>query len=178
MRFFSRKKDQSRPVKPPAPYRIKLSGRNYEELEACDVALKFWLPESVEKKIDEMCSFQDTSASDLIRQILFIYLYGRYELFGLIERQNQTFQLSKRPMFALAPGTRLLPSQPPEKNLADVKVWVPAKMKNDLLTLAGQAGKMPSLYVREVIFTHLFGNVPPEGISAEEVTEGIDEESF
>jgi hypothetical protein len=63
MRFFFRKKDQPQPVAPPEPYRIELSGRNYDQLAECNVALKFWLPESVEKKIDEMCSFQDTSAT-------------------------------------------------------------------------------------------------------------------
>ena len=55
--------------------------------------------------------------------------------------------------------------EPVEKSIADFKVWIPAKMKADIRALAQKAGKKPSLYVREVIVTHLFGHVPPEGIS-------------
>lgn len=183
MRFFNRKKDQPRPLPPPNPYRIELSGRNYQEFEECDVALKFWLPESVEKKIDQMCSFQDTSASDLIRQILFIQLYGRYDLFGLIERQNDTYMLRPKPEIKFCLKRDESSDPPPplelEKNLADVKVWVPARMKGDIQALARQAGKKPSLYVREVIFTHLFGLVPPEGISPDAAPPaGCEEDSF
>lgn len=182
MRFFFRKKDQPRPVEPHDPFQIELSGRNYAELVKCDVALKFWLPESVEKKIDEMCSFQDTSASDLIRQILFIHLYGRYDLFGLIERQNHTFRLNCRPKYSIAKRSADYippPPEPVEKNIADVKVWVPARMKDDIQALARQAGKKPSEYVRKVIFTHMFGHVPPEGFSADETpSEGVNEDNF
>lgn len=182
MRFFFRKKDQPRPVPPPSQYRIVLSGRNYEELDECDVALKFWLPESVEKKIDESCSFLDTSASDLIRQTLFIHLYGRYDLFGLIERQNTTFKLNTRARFSISkPPADYIPPPPKpiEKNLADIKVWVPARMKDDIQTLARVAGKKPSVYVRQVLITHLFGHVPPEGISPEVTPpEGFNEEVF
>lgn len=174
MRFFFRKKDHPSPKEPATPYQIKLSGRNYAELEECDVALKFWLSEIVEKKIDEMCSFQDTSASDLIRQILFIHLYGRYDLFGMIERQITTFDLSRRiaceASFALAPRTDFEADEttkPVQKNIADIKVWIPARMKEDLQALAKSAGKKLSVYVREVIITHLFGHVPPDGIRSD-----------
>lgn len=64
MFFFKRKKDQPRPVPPPVTYYVELSGRDYDQLAECDTALKFWLPESVEKKIDEMCSFQDPTTSN------------------------------------------------------------------------------------------------------------------
>jgi predicted DNA-binding protein len=180
MRFFSRKKDQARPGRPDIPYSIKLSGRDYDQLDICDSAIKFWLPETVEKKIDEMCSFQDTSASDLIRQILFIHLYGRYDLFGLIERQNHTYQLNSLPKFSLRSIDHLVPLPIPiEKNIADVKVWVPAKMKEDILMLAKDAGKKPSAYVRETIITHLFGHVPPGDISPEmSPPRGYEEEAF
>ena len=75
MRFFFRKKDESPPFQIQTPLQIVPSNRNFDQLKDCDVALKFWLPEYVEKIIDRMCRFQDTSASDLIRQILFIHLY-------------------------------------------------------------------------------------------------------
>ena len=101
MKFFHRKKDSTRPSDNSRAC-IKLSGRNYAELKECDVALKMWLSEPVERMIEEMCSFVDTSSSDLVRQILFIHLYGRYDLFGLIELQNHVYNLNKRVKFALS----------------------------------------------------------------------------
>lgn len=167
MRFFNRKKDQIRPTGRQNPYHIELSGRDYGALKEDDAALKFWLPESVEKKIDEMCSFQDTSASDLIRQILFIHLYGRYDLFGLIERQIEAFNLNQKTVVVMESNVDYEPPEPVEKSIADFKVWLPAKMKADILLLAGRAGKKPSAYIREVIITHLFGHIPPDGISSD-----------
>lgn len=167
MFFFKRKKNEVIPEAHPVTYRINLSGRNYDELNDCDVALKFWLPESVEKKIEEMSSFQGTTASDIVRQILFIHLYGRYDLFGLIERKNSTFMLNRPVMYSricrVAKPDE--PFVPLEKSIADFKVWIPAKMKADIMALALKAGKRPSLFVREVIIIHLFGHIPPEGIS-------------
>ncbi|MDD2500723.1 MAG: hypothetical protein PHN92_07885 [Geobacter sp.] len=186
MRFFFRKKDEAKPWPLSAPIRIQLSNRNFELLKDCDVALKFWLPEYVEKMIDRMCSFQDTSASDLIRQILFIHLYGRYDLFGLIERQDQTYNLQTRERTRFSLRELSLEEEVERsleaknaRNIADVKVWVPAKMKDDIKLLAHKAGKKPSQFVREIIITHLFGHVPPDGISAaENPPDGFNEEAF
>jgi len=98
MRFFFRKKDQPQPEQKPREYYVRLSGRNFDELDQCDVSLKFWLSESLEKHIDEMCSFQNTSASDLIRQILFVHLYGRYDLFGLDIMSASRIKKRTRPL--------------------------------------------------------------------------------
>lgn len=186
MRFFFRKKDESVPWIPRAEPRIVLSNRNFDQLKECDVALKFWLPEYVERMIDRMCRFQDTSASDLIRQILFIHLYGRYDLFGLIERQDETYNLQTREKvrFSLRPNTfeeevAISIEEKNKRNIADVKVWVPSKMKDDIRQLAQKAGKKPSVYVRELIIIHLFGHIPPKGISpTENPPEGFNEEVF
>lgn len=169
MQFFKRRKDQQRPDKPSTAYRVKLSNRDYKQLTECDAALKFWLPEAVEKKIDEMSSFQDTSTSDLVRQILFIHLYGRYDLFGLIERQIDTFNLNKKelPRFSRSESSETGSdkiNKPIEKSIADLKVWIPAKMKTDILTLANKEGKKTSQYVRQVIITHLFGHMPHDDV--------------
>lgn len=168
MRFFARKRDQARP-EPNKLVKITMSGRDYGQLSECDAPLKFWLSEPIEKKIDEMCSFQDTCASDIIRQILFIHLYGRYDLFGLVERQVSTYKLNPVPQIRYSRCRPIRdesndpppqPRKPIEKNIADVKVWIPAKMKEDLHQLADQAGFKLSQYVRTVITTHLLGHIP------------------
>lgn len=168
MQFFSRSKDQARAKGSDdgtRPYNIKLSDRDYAQLRNCNTPLKFWMSEPVEKMIDEMCAFQDTSASDLIRQILFIHLYGRYDLFGLIERQDNTFKLNGRVRFCENVDEVKGAAVPVDKNIADVKVWIPKKMKDDLQALAGCSGKKLSAYVRDVLQVHLFGNIPPHGVA-------------
>ena len=66
-----------------------------------------------------------------------------------------------------------------EKNIADIKLWIPAKMKADIQALAKKAGKKPSTYVREVIISQLYGHIPPEGISLETIApEECDEDAF
>lgn len=168
MRFFSRSKDQARAKGSDdgsRPYSVKLSDRDYDQLRNCDTPLKFWLPEPVEKMIDEMCAFQDTSASDLIRQILFIHLYGRYDLFGLIERQDNTFKLNGRIRFSESINEVKGSVPPVAKSIADVKLWIPKQMKADLQGLADGSEKKLSAYVREVLQVHLFGIIPPHGMT-------------
>lgn len=168
MQFFSRSKDQTRAKGSDdgtRSYSVKLSDRDYDQLRNCDTPLKFWLSEPVEKMIDEMCAFQDTSASDLIRQILFIHLYGRYDLFGLIERQDNTFKLNGRIRFSESIDEVKGSVPPVAKNIADVKVWIPKQMKADLQGLADGSGKKLSAYVREVLQVHLFGTIPPHGMA-------------
>lgn len=181
MKIFFRKKDNPRPTSKPEFY-IKLTDCDLEALQECDVALKFRVPEQVERKIDEMCSFVDTSASDLIRQILFIHLYGRYELFGLIERQNTTYNLNPKPAtrFNRVTGKVTCDSAPVarERNIADVKVWIPQRMKEDIQSLAEQAGKKVSVYVRETISTHLFGHAPPKNMPTDVSPQNNQEEAF
>jgi hypothetical protein len=92
-----------------------------------------------------------------------------YDLFGLIERQDNTFKLRGKINFCISPSLRQSAdkhavSTTPPKNIADAKVWVPVVMKSDLQRLSDRSGKKLLVYVREVLVTHLFGHVPPEGI--------------
>ena len=158
MEFFTRSKDKSRPSSSATPHVISQTGRNYSALSENDTSLKFWIPEPLEKKIDELCSFFDTSASDFIRQVLFIHLYGRYDLVGLIERQDNRFDLTPRQQFkfSLRMQCEDSPSSTPSppKNIADIKVWLPAGMKTDLQELANRRSMKLSRYIRLVLISH------------------------
>ena len=71
MKLFWRSKDKLSPAelrkKEKLPYNITMTGVNYGELFYCQVALKIWLPESIEIKLGEITNFLDTSISDFIR---------------------------------------------------------------------------------------------------------------
>ena len=108
-----------------------MTGRDFSDLDGDKAALKFWTPESVETIMSELSRKFDTSTSDSYRQMLFVHLYGRYDLTGLLERQDHRFALCGIPLFSRVATTSTdETSTPNEKSTADVKVWVPLKMKN------------------------------------------------
>jgi hypothetical protein len=154
MKLFFRHKDTPYPHRNDKEHNISLTGRNFMWLEHNDATLKFRVSLDQEQMIDEACSFLDISASDFIRQILFVHLYGRYDLLGLLERQLPGIQ----------EGRSVIISGPPEEstkkaaNLADFKIYLPFAMKDDLAYLAKQEGSTLSRYVRTVVVTHLTGH--------------------
>lgn len=152
MKLFSRHKDDPYPHRLEGEYHIALTDRNFFMLDENDAPLKFRLSEEQERMVDEICSFLDISASDFIRQVLFIHLYGRYDLLGLLERQFRILQ----------EGQEVIPSAPaedrPAANIADFKVWLPRVMKDDLSFLAEAEGMTLSKYVRKTVVTHLTGH--------------------
>ena len=154
MKLFFRHKDDPYPNRTEREHSITLTERNYFLLDDNDAPLKFRLSEELERMVDEICSYLDTSASDFIRQVLFIHLYGRYDLLGLLERQFPVFEEER--MIAYAPPVET--SSKRGANIADIKVWLPRVMKDDLAYLAQSEGMTLSRYVRTVITTHLCGH--------------------
>jgi len=160
MRFFFRKKDAPKAAVSRREC-ITMTGRDFSELDGDKVSLKFWIPESVEIIMNELSSKFDTSTSDSYRQMLFVHLYGRYDLTGLLERQDHRFALNGVPMFSRASTSAADElSLPKEKSIADVKVWVPLKMKEDLQMLAKRKGIKLSHYVRSVVIEQTMGHIP------------------
>jgi len=149
-------------------YEITQTDRDYSDLlEHGDVAIKFWLPELMDTVLNESCSFFHTSRSDLIRQTLFAYLYGRYDLVGLIERKDQHYQLTRPALFSrrnVEPDPDSIEEPEPDvmhdlgKNTEDLKVWIPRKMRDDIQCLADKASISLSKMIREIIISMLFGH--------------------
>lgn len=184
MKFFFRSKDKTRPTETAkqqkATYKVSMTGKDYSDMRRNDVALKVWLPESLEDQLGELTSYLDTSMSDLLRQILFQHLYGRYDLIGLVERQKFTPESSPYSgvRLSIAPlplGSKPIP-QPPPRKVAGVKVFIPERMRSDLHTLAEAKYQTLSEYVRLVIINHLFGALHSMGIQTtppDNMEEGI-----
>jgi hypothetical protein len=146
---------------------ITQTDRDYSDLlEYGDVAIKFWLPELMDTILDESCSFFRTSRSDLIRQTLFAYLYGRYDLIGLLERKDCHYELTRPVLFSkrARPAQDSVEEPEPDimqdmgKNTEDLKVWIPRKMKIDIQVLADKASISLSEMIREIIISMLFGH--------------------
>jgi len=146
-------------------YTITQTDRDYSDLlEYGDVAIKFWLPELMDTVLAELCTKFDTSRSDLIRQTLFTYLYGRYDLIGLVERNDRHYQLNGTVRFSRAPAPDSVTEPEPDlmrdmgKNTEDLKVWIPLRMKADIQKLAEKASISLSEMIREIIISTLFGH--------------------
>ena len=149
MNFFFRSKDTARPIEAVrqqrVEYKVNMTGKDYSGMQKCNVTLKVWLPESIETKLGELTSYLNTSLSDLIRQILFQHLYGRYDLIGLVERQKFDPEKPDVPysgvrfsVAAPAPVSSHQPAPPPppppvQQKIAGVKVFIPDKMRKDLV---------------------------------------------
>jgi hypothetical protein len=156
MKLFFRHKDDPSPRSQQREHHISLTDRNFFLLDENETPLKFRMNEDMERMVDEICSFMDISASDFIRQVLFIHLYGRYDLLGLLERQFPSLQEGREVIVSEPPPEDNTPKR--AANIADFKVWLPRVMKDDLAYLAQSQEMTLSKYVRTVITTHLTGH--------------------
>lgn len=156
---------------------ISMTDRNYDELQLCDVALKVWLPENIMRMLYEITVLQDITIADFIRQMLFVHLYGKYDLLGYIERSNLKFVDPDKidpcaktvPSEEAVPVDRIPVSKSGNKVIA-LKIPLPAAMKQGLLDIASKKYLPLSEYVRHEIITHLTGHqetfpTPPKGVS-------------
>jgi hypothetical protein len=202
MIFFKRSRNKLPPVQESRleakQYTITMSGRNLRDLFNCTAALKVWLPESVETQLNEVSLFLNVSVSDLIRQILFIHLYGRYDFLGYVERslhyfkdpqsvvndvmfsladdappkkKRSLFGKKQEPVPAPAPKPVPAPEPPKEKQVAATKIFLPERMKQDLLAMSEKRLIPVSEYCRLVLKSHLmgqYGSLPESPIKDEE----------
>jgi hypothetical protein len=86
------------------------TGRDYSLMPENDRALKVHLPEAALVALDELVTKHHSSLATLIRHVLFLYLYGRYDLIALLEREHYQSDPRNRPPTTPSPehGSRLL----------------------------------------------------------------------
>lgn len=118
------------------------------------VPLKIWLPEPLDEVLRQLGDHLHASRSALIRDALFIYVYGRY-IYTQMEAEREGFFFNKGPLYS-----RVV-SRTPElgKNWINYKVWLPAKLREDLQTLTELAGITLSHFVREVLISAFMGHL-------------------
>ncbi len=129
-----------------------------------DIALKFWLPSPAMQGIKELSDIYDRTASRLIRDFLLAHCYGIYAFEWI--RENRIFRMDETPMFSrraeeLPEGkVRVTTYFIPElgQNIAPMKLWIPTRLKNDLILLAKHVDLTVSNYVREIVISRLLGH--------------------
>lgn len=137
------------------------TGRDYAVMAENDRALKLHLPEAAWVALDELRKKHGSSFSTLVRHVLFLFLYGRYDLIALLERGETQFDLiehgcSGRYMRVPAADNRTADLG---KNDHSIKTWIPSQMHADLSDAATKRGVPVSVFVREIVVSYLFGHV-------------------
>ena len=145
-----------------------------------DSAVKIKLPESIQLLLDELDNNRQINRSQLVRELLFSYVYGWYSL-ELMYQKKEGFYWDSGIRFSRA-VTDKLPSESipynlaPElgKNTYDLKVWLPSNLINELEVLAERANITVSHFCREVIVGALIGrSVLSERLLATDNNRGI-----
>lgn len=135
---------------------------DFGDLATEDVALKFWLPDPVERALEDLAKYYAVSVSLLVRILLADYVYGRYALAYMRENRVGIYRRdSDQVMFSRRASAQQLKHiyKVPElgKNIAPIKVWIAQRQKNDLQVLADHAGVLLSKFVRELIVGGVLG---------------------
>lgn len=172
--FFRRSRERQQtqaeaaPAKPrPLSFQQIAQGfGDFSDFRTHDAALKFWLPEPAEQALTQFCGTVDQSLSEWLRQFFVVYAYGLLALSVLNER-CPGFSRDPPPLrFSMAspndpPGKKRVHTYwVPElgKNIAPIKVWIPARMKTDLRRLADHAEIPLSQFAREIVISRLLGH--------------------
>lgn len=184
MRFMSRTKNRMNSFRQSQydsrEFIISMTDRKYSDLQLCDSALKVWLPEHIIIMLYEITVLLDVTISDFVRQMLFVHLYGKYDLLGHIERTNLQFKDPDEisPCAKTTSPDKAVPcskiSITDEANIRSLKIPLPSPMKQGLLGLADKKHLPISEYVRRLIITHLIGHqevfpTPPTTINEADV---------
>lgn len=139
---------------------------DFHDLKQHDTAMKFWLPEPASEAMEELASLNGDSMSEALRQLFVAHCYGIYAYQVMIKAIPELFSDSKGIQFseldvATPAGKKRVDTYwVPElgKNVVPIKVWIPARVRRDLQSLADHVGIKFSQYVREIIISRLLGH--------------------
>ena len=142
------------------------TGRSFAGFGTNDRPVKFWVPDVVRQALDELAEYHDSDLSKLVRHLLFVHLYGQYELQAAVERGERAYLPGRATIGEEGGACEVRYSRRATdenrtadlgKNLNDIKVFLPAPMAEELDRLAEDAGITRSEFVREALVAQLFG---------------------
>jgi hypothetical protein len=129
-----------------------------------DVSLKIWWPSAVGAAVTELAQCWDVSASDAVRNLLFVHLYGSLGYWRAV--RDGTWSPCRRqddadvPVFSrrqLAPRTQAVRDH--GKSDIGFRLWCPAPMKDRLSDAAAAAAVTVSEHCRRVVASSVCGHL-------------------
>lgn len=134
-----------------------------------DACIKLWLPERLMQALDGMSARQGMSRPDVLRWLLFEHVFGRPALDQLNDwkRRQEEIRRAKARESTQNPNMRFSPPrigaqrsvtvQLLGKSVEDFKLWLPARLKNELEQLAATERMGISDYLRKTLVRILLG---------------------
>jgi hypothetical protein len=133
------------------------------DLKSTGVATKIWIPLRLEQKLDRLAELHEVSRSALIRNLLFEFVFGKFEFEMGTDLDETRERLRQLPPIAgrRLPGKRTGPNSTPElgKNSRNVKVWLSHSLAQELAVLAQPLEIPLSQFLREILVTKVLGHV-------------------
>lgn len=132
-----------------------------------DDQLRIWLPDPAKTALIEVCNRLGMSITVYLTELFATYLYGVHEV--MLMRDNQTGLYDTDDLQLLSADqleSEALEDDEPAfdepvpgmgKNIFALKIFLPAKLKNDLQQRADKARVPLGKFARAMICAHLFG---------------------
>lgn len=132
-----------------------------------EARVKLWLPPAVVEALERVEQTGELNRPTLLRELLFCYVYGAYDLRRMRELDDGLYWTAPAP----APAQGYF-SRPPRdaavireastrdqlgKSTVDVLLWLPQRLRDDLADLAAVEGISLSQFARHVLIAELFG---------------------
>ena len=139
--------------------------RNYAGLNEQDEQLRLWVPDPVKRGLEEVSARANLSLTAYLIEFFATHLYGYHEVSRMREMKTGLYEPVQPKVKILAKGvthSQFCEEEDYEepdlgKNIFPLKLFVPAKLKADLSSLAVKAGITLGEYSRALISAHLFG---------------------
>jgi hypothetical protein len=128
-----------------------------------DARLKLWLPPSVVQALDRVEQTGELARPRLLRELLFCYVYGAYDLRRMHELgEGLYWQAKDVPLFSLRSADPAVVREAElreqlGKSTVDLLLWLPKRLRDDIAALAEVEGVTPSQFARHVLVAELFG---------------------
>lgn len=129
--------------------------RDYTGMNSQDAKLRLWLPDVAKQALEEVCERAEISMTVYLTEYFSMYLYGWHELLRMRETKTGLYEplMIRYCMEGVAQETQ--PNL--GKNIFALKMFIPIKLKADLLQLAERSAMTLGEFARGLICAHLFG---------------------
>lgn len=149
----------------PAQLSALIPEREYMGLNIQTDELRLWVPDPVKRGLEEVSVHAGLSMTAYLTEYFATYLYGHHEVLRMRELHLGLYAPVAKPGLKER-GTR---SQSCESDLSDeieislgknifaLKIFIPTKLKADLMKRAAKAGLTLGEFTRAIVSAHLFG---------------------
>lgn len=149
-----------------APSRGAVSSVDYTVFARNDACIKIWLPEKLSQALDQLSDTHDASRPDVLRALLFEHVYGRQELEGLLVWKRRQDAEAQRdiPLFQRRVPEGAEPTPPRVASIEmfgkaseDIKLFLPQRLKDEVVMLATNEQMGVSDYIRKSLVRMVLG---------------------